>query len=117
MNKNILFENCKKLISLYLHKGDTFSYPKEISIAKKILKICPDILFWEQYDISQRFHSLSIFLTKTVKKEIDKEYSMWKITRPKESIKLEAAPLINLDFNEKFKKQPKSLMEFIDERL
>lgn len=111
--KNILFQNCKELINLFLTTGDNFSWPKEIAISKKLLKLWPDILFWKQYDPNSRFHSLSVFLTKAGKKEIQKNYDMWNLTKEKEIIHLEENPVIDLPALE-MNKKTRTLQEFVD---
>lgn len=113
---NVVFENCKELIKLYIHTNDKFSYPKEIAIAKKLLKLIPDILFWQQYDPDRKFHSLSIFLTPAAKKELSKEYSLFLLTKPREEIRLEKEPVIEIE-EIKTNKKNKTLLEFIDNTL
>lgn len=117
---NVVFENCKELIKLYIHTGDKINYPREIKIAKKLLKLIPDILFWRQYDPDRKFHSLSIFLTKECKKHLDKEYNMWKMINVKQpTVILESKPVIDLKELNINKKQtrPRNLMEFVDDIL
>lgn len=111
---NILFENCKELISLFLTTGDTFSWPKEISIAKKLLKLWPDILFWRQYDPNSRFHSLSVFLTKPAKIELNKQFTLYNLTKEKEPVKLENEPVINIENIQENNNKNRTLQQFVD---
>jgi hypothetical protein len=113
---NIEFQNAKKLIQLYIDKNNT-NWPKEIAIAKKLLKKYP-IEFWEQYDPSIIVYSLSIFLTPQATKELDKEFNLWNMFKPKETIKLEEKPVIDLtDSWTLSKSKSKTIQEFVDEML
>lgn len=111
--KNILFNNCKELISLFLTTGDKFSWPKEIAISKKLLKLWPELDFWRNYDPNTRFHSLSVFLTKSGKKEIQKNYELYLLTKPPAPIILEENPIVILE-ESKINKRSKTLQEFVD---
>lgn len=113
--ENKSFKECKELINLYL-KNQEISYGKEIKIAKKLLSLYP-LEFWEQYHPEIEIYSLTIFLMPAAKREIDKNYNMFLLTKEKEEIKLENEPVIQLDYErEKFRKQPRNLAEFINDR-
>lgn len=111
---NLEFQNAKKLIQLYIEKNN-INWPKEISIAKKLLKKYP-IDFWKQYDPGIIIYSLSIFLTPAAKLELDKEFDLWNMFKPKEEIVLENQPVIQLE-EVKMNKKSKTLQEFVDEVL
>jgi len=108
---NLEFQNAKKLISLYL-KGK-FSYPKEVKIAKKLLKDFP-VDFWAQYDPGINICSLSIFLTESARRELSKEYSLYLLTKPKEEVILERNPVIQLEEQSKTDRKSRTLLEFVD---
>ena len=111
MSKNVLFDNCKELIFLYLTTGDTLNYAREIKIAKKLLQQYP-IEFFRQYDTHTRFHSLNVFLTKSGKKELETEFALYNLTKPKDGVKLEKESVIDISVN--VSKKNKNLLEFVD---
>lgn len=109
-NKN--HDNCKFLISNFL-KGK-INWPKEIKIAKKLLKEYPEVKFWEKVYMDTYPSSLSMFLTGSGKKFLEKEFESYSLTKTKEPIKLEESPVINIKEN-KDRNKPKTLQQFIDE--
>lgn len=114
MNKNILFQNCKELINLYLITGDKINWGAQIKMAKKLLSIY-SIEFFRQYDPQTKFKSLSVFLTKAGKKELEREYSLFCLTKPATEIILEKNPVIQLEEQNKNNKKSKTIQQFVDE--
>lgn len=111
---NILFQNCQELIRLYLTKGDTLNYAKEIKIAKKLLTFYP-IEFFRQYSPPTKFYSLSVFLTKPVRKVLEREFSIYNLTKPTIPVKIEDKPVVEL---EKLENKPiRTIQEFVDQIL
>jgi hypothetical protein len=111
---NPLFEQSKKLISLYLTKEDNISWPREIKIAKKLLEKYP-IEFWQQYVPESKIYSLAAFLTPAAKREIEREHNLFLLTKENKPIILEDKPVVKIAYEEeKFKKPARSLIEFID---
>ena len=114
--KNLIFEYSKELLKLFLNPGDKPNYPKEISIAKKLLKLYPEIDFWRDFrrDFNGFYSSLSYFLLKDSIKELDRKYEMWQLLLPKEKIVLENAPVILIEENKEKNRKSRNLLEFID---
>ncbi len=110
--QNLLFEQCKELISLYLKEKD-INWPKEIELAKKLLTYLPSIDFWRQYKPSFYVPSLCVFLTNYGKKETVKDYNIFCLTNPKNEIILEEDPVVNVKLENKTPKI-RTLEEFVD---
>ena len=111
MAANPEFENCKKLIRLYL-KPEDINYGKEIKIAKKLLKLYP-IEFFEAYSPDTTFTSLCAFLTKAGLRELENQFAMFKSAKPAAPVILSDEPQIQLLLPVENKK-PKTILEFID---
>jgi len=109
------FEDCKTVIEKYIPKEDIV-WPKEIKLAKKLLKKYP-IEFWEQYTPPLELYSLAFLLSKDYKKELDKEYNLWQLVKPKENVVLSDKPVIKLEERLINKTKNKTLLEFVDEVL
>jgi hypothetical protein len=112
MAANPEFNNCKKLIGIYL-KGQV-NYPKEIAIAKKLLKLYP-IEFYESFATNESFFSLSVFLTPVGLRELKNQFALFELTKPPTPIILSEESQIELSFTEEEKK-PKTILEFVDNK-
>ena len=112
MAANPEFNNCKKLIGIYL-KGQV-NYPKEIKIAKKLLKLYP-IEFYESYVPNTSFISLSVFLTPAGLRELENQFAMFKSAKPASPVVFSDNPQIELSFVPEEKK-PKTILEFIENK-
>lgn len=115
---NVLFNNCKELMRLYLKSGDKPNFPKEIKISKKLLSQFPDMGFWRQYDPQTTFTSLSVFLTKQGQNELKKEYDLYCLVRPEPNPILDDNAHVNVDSEiQGHKKILRTIQEFVDEVL
>lgn len=57
---NIEHECCKKLVNYFCYKP---IWPKELKIAKKLLRLSPDVDAWLSLVLPYRINSLSFFLS------------------------------------------------------
>lgn len=62
MDKKLEHSRCKLLVSKFVLK-DQLNWPKEIRIAKKLLKEYPDFNTWTQLKLDFKLNSLAFFLT------------------------------------------------------
>ena len=62
MSFNPEFKACQRLVEKFCANPD--SWPKEIKIARKLLKMCPDLESWYALTLPKEINSLSFFLCK-----------------------------------------------------
>lgn len=61
--RNAEFQKCKFVILNFCKDVAKINWGKEVKIAKKLLKICPDMENWGKIDMAEKPTSLSWFLT------------------------------------------------------
>jgi hypothetical protein len=94
--ENLVFNDCKKLIQLYISKNDII-WPKEIKLAKKLLALYP-IGFFEQYSPGVAIYSLAAFLTPGGKKNLRENFDLYTLTKPKDVVVLQDKPVVDIEF-------------------
>lgn len=111
--KNKEFENARFLVTKFCRDPKTVSWPAEIKMAKKLLKIYPSLDFWKFHvELEKPVNSLSFFLCEDGKKVLkDFDYM----------IKLELPEKKEYDLNSDFvaervyieNNEPKTVREFL----
>lgn len=69
MKTNTEHQRCKFLVSKFVSK-EGMNWPREIRIAKKLLKEYPDFETWTQLKFDFKLNSLAFFLTEEGKEKI-----------------------------------------------
>lgn len=87
-------QKCKFLVSKFVEK-DNANWPREIKIAKKLIKIYPDIQLWFDLKLEFKLNSLAFFLTDDGKKEM----TALRFNKAKENV-LDFFPKGTTSFNE-----------------
>ena len=117
--KKFHFENCRYIITKFT-KEDKITWPRDISVAKKLLNLYPDIKFWENSDIiSFNLNCIAWFLTDEGKETLKQKYEEYLKDKKLENLDFPPQTIYNLE-NEKigedkeYTKKPKNLMELLD---
>ena len=61
--RNAEFQKCKYVILNFCKDVGKINWGKEVKIAKKLLKVCPDMENWGKINMAEKPTSLSWFLT------------------------------------------------------
>ena len=72
---------CKFLVSKFVVK-DNLNWPREIKIAKKLLKLYPDFVVWSNLKLDFKLNSLAFFLMDEGKSQM----SIFKFNKSKENV-------------------------------
>jgi hypothetical protein len=108
VDKNMDGKLAKHIIVSFVH--GPINWPREMGIAKKLIKIAPDRKFWDSIVI-KKFPCLSALLTDDGKKFISESYAMFKFTPEKQ----QEFSLAGIKFGEdtKIDTKPKSVVDFL----
>lgn len=111
MNKSAFNKFCKLLVAKFV-KSDKISWPKEIKIAQKLLKIKEDGDFWINLHSDLKITSLAWFLTKEGKAFLVTQERINSLElSPKETHLIQDEKL-GEDLN--LKKKPKTVFDFLN---
>ena len=109
---NTLHNKCKLLVNHFCSHAKFISWGKEIKIAKKLLKLNPEIKFWKSLQTSNPVFSLSWFLTKEGKDFLQVSKLKQKLSLPQPSSRAILEEKIGED--KELPKKPKTIFEFLN---
>lgn len=82
--KTVQFTNLSKkdFVKKFTKDPKTVSWPKEMSIVKKLWKIFPDENFWNSLNLKFKLNSLCWFLSDDGRKFLNQEYKKFNLNLP-----------------------------------
>lgn len=110
--KNVLFDNCKKLIELLVKPENKINWGAEIKIAKWLLDGYPDMVFWSNLNLNYKLNSLAFLVSDRGRAEIRAHWTRFKLASgPNIVYPLEKENVIQI---EPSKHKAKDIIEFLD---